>query len=124
MPQTSSMAKGSKRKYYRSLQNVLDLPNLIEIQTNSYNWFIKEGIKEVLDEVNPIVDFSGEQYSLSFGNYYLDDAKYPEAVAREKKTNYEAPLKVEVTLKNLQTKKSKTQEVFLSDLPLMTKQGT
>lgn len=124
MPQTSSMAKGSKRKYYRPLQDALDLPNLIEIQTNSYNWFIKEGIKEVLDEVNPIIDFSGEQYSLSFGNYYLDDAKYPESVAREKKINYEAPLKVEVTLKNLQTKKSKTQEVFLSDLPLMTKQGT
>ncbi|MDD3678676.1 MAG: DNA-directed RNA polymerase subunit beta [Patescibacteria group bacterium] len=124
MPQTSSMAKIMKRKYYRPLQNVLDLPNLIEIQTKSYDWFIKEGIKEVLDEISPIVDFSQTQYELYFGNYYLDDAKYPEKVAREKKANYEAPLKVEVTLKNLETGKSKTQEVFLCDLPIMTRQGT
>ena len=124
MPQTSSLAKSAKRKYYRPLRSVLDLPNLIEIQTNSYNWFIREGVKEVLDEVSPIVDFSGSHYELSFGNYYLDDAKYTEKIARQKKMNYEAPLKVEVSLKNLESGKTKTQEVFLCDLPLMTKQGT
>ncbi len=124
MAQDSPMPKTSKRKYYRPLQSVLDLPNLIEIQTKSYDWFIREGIKEVLDEVSPIVDFSGEMYSLSFGDYYLDEPKYTEKVSREKKINYEAPLKVEVTLKNLQSGKTKKQEVFLSDLPLMTKQGT
>ncbi|MBW6431846.1 DNA-directed RNA polymerase subunit beta, partial [Patescibacteria group bacterium] len=124
MPQTSSMAKDQKRKYYRPLQSVLELPNLIEIQTNSYDWFIREGVKEVLDEVSPIIDFSGSHYELSFGNYYLDDAKYSEKIARQKKMNYEAPLKVEVSLKNKETGKTKTQEVFLCDLPLMTKQGT
>ena len=124
MAQTSSMPKVSKRKYYRPLHDVLELPNLIEIQTKSYDWFLKEGIKEVFDEINPIVDFSGKQYELSFGNYYLDEPKFPEKISRGKKINYEAPLKVEVTLKNLETKKSKTQEVFLSDFPVMTKQGT
>jgi DNA-directed RNA polymerase subunit beta len=124
MAQSSPMPKISKRKYYRPLQNVLELPNLIEIQTKSYDWFIREGIKGVFDEVNPIVDFSGKQYELSFGDYFLDEPKFTEKVSREKKINYEAPLKVEVTLKNLETKKSKTQEVFLSDFPVMTKQGT
>lgn len=116
--------KSQKRKYYRPIQSVQDLPNLIETQTNSYDWFIREGIKEVFDEVSPIVDFSGSQYELSFGDYYLDDAKYPEKNAREKKVNYEAPLKVNVSLKNIETGKTKTQEVFLCDLPVMTKQGT
>ncbi|MDD3480781.1 MAG: DNA-directed RNA polymerase subunit beta [Patescibacteria group bacterium] len=124
MAQSSNVATSVKRKYYRPLESVLDLPNLIEIQTNSYEWFIREGIKEVLDEVSPIVDFSGNQYSLSFGNYYLDEPKYSEKDSRKKKINYEAPLKVEVSLKNLETGKVKKQEVFLSDLPLMTEQGT
>lgn len=123
MPQTISNA-GSKRKYYQTSQSVLDLPNLIEIQTNSYNWFIREGIKEIFDEVNPIVDFSGKLLSVEFSDYFLDEPKYSEKVAKEKKLNYESPLKVEVILKNLETGKSKKQEIFMGDVPVMTERGT
>jgi DNA-directed RNA polymerase subunit beta len=123
MPQTTSNA-GNKRKYYQQLQNVMDLPNLIEVQTNSYNWFIREGIQEIFDEVNPIVDFSGKLLSLEFSDYFLDEAKYSEKVAKEKKINYEAPLKVEVSVKNLETGKVKKQEIFMGDFPLMTSRGT
>lgn len=123
MPQTTSNA-GSKRKYYQQIQNVMDLPNLIEVQTNSYNWFIREGIQEIFDEVNPIVDFSGKLLSLEFSNYFLDEAKYPEKVAKEKKINYEAPLKVEVTVKDLENGKTRKQEIFMGDIPLMTSRGT
>lgn len=116
--------QAGKRKYYKPIQAVLDLPNLTEIQTNSYKWFINEGIGEIFDEVNPIVDFSGKLFSLSFGSWFLDEPKYSEKIAKEKKINFEAPLKVEVSLKNLETGKTKKQEVFLGDFPVMTDRGT
>lgn len=124
MPQTKVLEPKNNRKYYRPFRDALALPNLIEIQKNSYNWFVREGVREVLDEVSPIMDFSAKRYELSFGNYYVDEPKYAEKISRQKKVNYEAPLKVEVSLKNLETGKTKTQEVFLFDLPLMTERGT
>lgn len=124
MPQPDVNLGVSKRKYYKPTQVVLELPNLIEIQTESYKWFIRDGIKEVFEEVNPIIDYSGNQFALSFGDWFLDEPKYSEKVAKEKKINFEAPLKVEVTLKNLETGKSKKQEVFLGDFPVMTERGT
>lgn len=124
MPQTSPALGVGKRKYYHPSQVVLDLPDLTEIQTKSYDWFIKEGIGEVFAEINPIIDFSGKLLELSFGDYYLDEPKYSQKVARQKKINYESPLKVEVQLKNLETGKTKKQEVFLGDMPLMTERGT
>jgi DNA-directed RNA polymerase subunit beta len=124
MPQTTPTVSATKRKYYKPVQSVLDLPNLTEIQTKSYDWFIREGIAEIFDEVNPIVDFSGKLLSVSFGDYFLDEPKYSEKVAREKKINYEAPLKVEVIVENLENKKSKKQEIFMGDFPLMTPRGT
>jgi DNA-directed RNA polymerase subunit beta len=113
-----------QRKYFCKSQEVLSLPNLIEIQTASYDWFIKEGIKEILDEISPIEDFTGKLMELSFGDYYLEEEKYSEKIAKIKKMNYEAPLKVMVELKNKATGKVKTQEVFMGDLPIMTKRGT
>lgn len=124
MPKPVPILGNQKRKYYKPTQAVLDLPNLTEVQTDSYGWFLREGIGEIFDEVNPIVDFSGKLFSLSFGNWFLDEPKYSEKIAKEKKINYEAPLKVEVSLKNLETGKTKKQEVFLGDFPVMTDRGT
>lgn len=124
MSKTIATPGTEKRKYYKPIQTVLDLPNLTEIQTNSYNWFIRDAIAEIFDEVNPIVDFSGKLLSVEFGDYFLDEPKFSEKVAREKKINFEAPLKVEVIVKNLETGKSKKQEIFMGDFPVMTKRGT
>lgn len=126
MPQKQVLEaqKEQKRKYFTKTLEVLPLPNLIEVQTDSYNWFINNGIKEVFEEISPITDFTGALLELNFGDYYLEEPKYTEKQAKEKNTTYEASLKVKLELKNLETKKSKTQEVFLGDLPLMTDRGT
>ncbi len=100
------------------------LPNLIEVQTKSFDWFFKEGLRELLDEISPIEDFTGELYSLSFGEYYLDKPRLDEKTAREKNMTYKAPLRVKVSLLNKQTKEIKEGEVFLGDIPLMTEHGT
>jgi DNA-directed RNA polymerase subunit beta len=100
------------------------LPNLIEVQTKSYDWFFKEGLRELLDEISPVEDFTGELYSLSFGDYYLDKPRIDEKTAREKNLTYKAPLRAKVSLLNKQTKEIKEGEVFLGDFPLMTAHGT
>ncbi len=100
------------------------LPNLVEIQTKSYDWFFKEGLRELFDEISPIEDFTGELYSLGFSNYYLEKPKVDEKTAREKNLTYKAPLRVKVSLLNKKTKEIKDGEVFLGDFPLMTDCGT
>lgn len=100
------------------------LPNLIEIQTKSYEWFFKEGLRELLDEISPVEDFTGELYSLSFGDYYLDKPRIDEKTSREKNLTFKAPLRVKVSLLNKQTKEIKEGEVFLGDFPIMTRCGT
>jgi len=100
------------------------LPNLIEVQTESYNWFFKEGLKELFDEISPIDDFTGEVMSLSFGEYWLGEPKIDEATAREKNLTYKAPLKVRVSLLNKKTEEVKEADVFLGDFPIMTHRGT
>ena len=100
------------------------LPNLIEIQTKSYEWFFKEGLRELLDEISPVEDFTGELYSLTFGDFYLDKPRLDKKAAREKNQTYKAPLRVKVSLLNKQTKVIKEGEVFLGDFPVMTDCGT
>ncbi|MEI8061114.1 MAG: DNA-directed RNA polymerase subunit beta [Candidatus Berkelbacteria bacterium] len=100
------------------------LPNLIEVQTESYNWFFAEGMRELFDEISPIEDFTGEVMSLTFGDYYLGDPKTTEAVAREKNLTYKAPLKVRVSLLNKRTEEIKEADVFMGDFPIMTHRGT
>ena len=100
------------------------LPNLIEVQTESYNWFFKEGLKELFDEISPIDDFTGEVMSLSFGEYWLGEPKIDEATAREKNLTYKAPLKVRVSLLNKKTEEVKEADVFLGDFPIMTHRGS
>ena len=112
-----------KRKFFKRLPMV-SLPNLIEAQTNSYDWFLKDGLRELLDEVNPIKDFTGKDLELSFGDYYLDEPKYDEKTSKSKNISFEAPLRSKVSLLNKQTGEVKEQEVYLGDLPIMTDRGT
>jgi len=119
-----SLGASSQRKYLGKSQEVLALPNLIEIQQDSYDWFLKAGLRELLDEVNPIEDFTGKALELKFGDYYLEEPKYTERQAKEKNATYEASLKVKAELKNRITGKTKEQEIYLGDFPLMTDRGS
>ncbi|OGI35148.1 MAG: DNA-directed RNA polymerase subunit beta, partial [Candidatus Moranbacteria bacterium RIFOXYC1_FULL_44_8] len=112
-----------KRKFFRRLPMV-SLPNLIEGQVASYEWFMREGLRELLDEVNPINDFTGKDLELSFGEYYLDEPKYDEKTSKAKNISFEAPLRSKVKLLNKQTGEVKEQEVYLGDIPIMTERGT
>ncbi len=101
------------------------LPNLVEIQTKSYKWFLEEGLKEVLADVSPITDYSGNLV-IEFVEYTLDTTKpkYPVEECKERDVNYAAPLKVKVRLTNKQTEEVKEAEIFMGDFPLMTETGT
>ena len=115
--------KGVRMSYSR-IDEVLDLPDLIEVQKSSYEWFIKEGLKEVFEDISPIQDYTGNLI-LEFVDYYIsEDPKYTEDEARERDANYSAPLKVKVRLINKDTGEVKEQEVFMGDFPLMTEKGT
>jgi len=111
------------RKFLSSFKKQVPLPNLIDIQTDSYKWFLDEGLKELFEEITPVDDFTGKIFSLEFGDYFLDKPKYDEETARSKNLTYEAPLRCKVTLSNKANKKKKTSDVFLGNFPLMTPQG-
>lgn len=114
----------SKRKSFSELSEVIPMPDLIEIQKDSYRWFIKDGLVELFDEINPITDFIGRDLELYFEDYYLDEPKFSEVESREKNITYEAPLRVKARLLNKKTGQAINQEVFLGDFPLMTGNGT
>ncbi len=99
-------------------------PDLALVQTQSYNWFRGDGLKELFKEFSPIVDYSDKHLELHFGDYYFDDPKYSEEEARFKHITYEAPLRVKVLLIRKDTKKKKEQEIYLGDFPVMTSRGT
>ncbi len=112
------------RMSYSKIDEVLDMPNLIEIQKNSYKEFLEEGLKEVFKDVSPITDYTGNLI-LEFVDYSLDDEpKYSVEECKERDTTYAAPLKVKVRLINKETGEVKEQEIFMGDFPLMTDQGT
>ncbi len=113
----------SQRKFFKR-QSMVSLPDLIESQTTSYDWLLEEGLREIIDEIFPIQDFTGEALDLDFGEYYLDEPKYSESVAKEKNISYEAPLRINATLTIKKTGEVREQEVFLADLPLITDRGT
>ncbi|MFZ2975980.1 MAG: DNA-directed RNA polymerase subunit beta [Candidatus Moraniibacteriota bacterium] len=113
----------SKRKFFRDI-SMVSLPNLIESQVNSYEWFIEKGLREILDEVNPIHDFTEKDLELSFKEYYLDEPKYDEVTAKNKNISFEAPLRCKVQLIIKSTGEIKEQEIYLGDFPLMTDRGT
>src|SRR3990167_4359166 len=90
-------------------------PNLVEIQTQSRDWFVKTGLKEVLDEVFPIKDYAGKELELKFTEYYFDEPKYDEAYSKFKDLTYEAPLRVKLRLSQGKSKDFKEQEVYFGD---------
>ncbi len=112
------------RQYWGQHINNLPRLDLTDVQRESYKWFLEHGIKELLAEISPIDDFTGKNWSLSFGDYSFGKSRYTPIVALEKGVTYDMPLKVEATLTNKQTGKKITQEVFLGDIPAMTVNGT
>jgi DNA-directed RNA polymerase subunit beta len=115
--------KHRERRSFARISEVLELPNLIEIQTDSYQWFLDEGLREMFEDILPIDDFNGN-LSLEFVDYELKTPKYTVEEARAHDANYSAPLHVTLRLTNRETGEIKAQEVFFGDFPLMTEQGT
>ena len=115
----------SMRMSYQRQKEVLEMPNLIEVQTNSYKWFLSEGLKEVFEDISPITDYSGK-LSLEFVDFTLceKDVKYNIEECKERDTTYAAPLKVKVRLYNHENDEINEHEIFMGDLPLMTATGT
>src|SRR3990170_4007544 len=114
----------SLRKSYSRIPDVAGLPHLVQIQLDSYEVFKKEGLRELLDEISPIQDFTGNRLEMRFTDYSFGDTKYSEAECRERDATYAAPLKVNVQLLVKETGEVKEQEIFMGDFPLMTDQGT
>ncbi|WLV24799.1 DNA-directed RNA polymerase subunit beta [Aciduricibacillus chroicocephali] len=112
-----------QRRSYARISEVLELPNLIEIQTASYEWFLEEGLREMFQDISPIEDFAGN-LSLEFVDYSLGEPKYPVDESKSRDVTYNAPLRVKVRLINNETGEVKEQEVFMGDFPLMTDTGT
>ncbi|WP_215145738.1 DNA-directed RNA polymerase subunit beta [Exiguobacterium qingdaonense] len=112
-----------QRRSYARISEVLELPNLIEIQTASYEWFLREGLKEMFTDISPISDFTGNLV-LEFIDYSLSEPKYSIDESKERDVTYSAPLRVKVRLQNKETGELKEQEVFMGDFPLMTESGT
>ena len=113
------------RMSYSRQKEVLEMPNLIEVQKNSYDWFLKKGLKEVFEDISPITDYSGH-LSLEFTDFSLceEEAKYSIEECKERDATYAAPLKVKVRLINKETDSFSEHEIFMGDLPLMTATGT
>ena len=114
----------NERMTFAKIDEVLEMPNLIDMQKCSYDWFIKDGLREVFHDVSPITDYTGNLI-LEFTDYRLDEQpKYSIEECKERDTNYAAPLRVQVRLINQETGEIKEQEIFMGDFPLMTEQGT
>ena len=116
--------KGIRMSYSRQ-KEVLEMPNLIEVQKDSYKWFLEAGLKEVFDDISPITDYSG-QLSLEFVDFQMseEDVKYSIEECKERDATYAAPLKVNVRLHNKETDEINQHDIFMGDLPLMTETGT
>ncbi|HSW35032.1 MAG TPA: DNA-directed RNA polymerase subunit beta, partial [Candidatus Limnocylindrales bacterium] len=119
-----SVAAGRrKRRSYARIIEVLDLPNLIEVQRSSFDWFLKQGLKEIFEDFSPVQDFTGNLV-LEYFDYTLGEPKYSVEDCRERDDTYAVPLKVRVRLINQETGEVKEQEVFMGDFPMMTENGT
>ncbi|MBI2448082.1 DNA-directed RNA polymerase subunit beta [Candidatus Microgenomates bacterium] len=114
----------SERKYFRPNDEVIAPPNLIEVQLDSYRWFLEEGLKEIFEELNPVEDFIGKNLELYFLDYKVEEPKYSEDDVRTRNLTYKAAVRCRIRLVNKNTGEIKEQSVFLGDFPLMTDQGT
>ena len=112
------------RKSYSKVDEIQDMPDLLEVQKSSYKWFLETGLREVFKDVASITDYSGN-LELSFIDYSMDEKpKYTEEECKARDATYAAPLKVRARLRNKETEEIKEQEIFMGDLPLMTDGGT
>lgn len=121
---TTAKSAASKRKFYTGVDEVLNLPNLVDHQNRSFQWFVEEGLGELLAEISPIDDYTGGKLSLRFKDYRFEAPKMTEPEARENNISYDAPLKATVELTNKITGEIKEQEIYLGDYPWMTERGT
>ena len=121
---TKTDNKQNERVFFTQQRNAVELPNLVDHQNRSFNWFVEEGLGELLAEISPIDDYTGSKLSLSFKDYHFDQPKMSESEARENNVSYEAPLKAGVILTNKVTGEVKEQEIYLGDYPWMTSRGT
>ena len=114
----------TSRMYFGKIHDVIEMPNLIQVQKDSYDWFVKKGLKEVLTECSPIMDYSGKLI-LEFVDYHFnDETKYTIEEAKARNTTYATRLQVKVRLINRETGEVKEQEIFMGDFPVMTDYGT
>src|SRR6266705_1652923 len=120
---TSRVAAPSARKSYSRLKHVLDLPNLIDIQKASFNWFLDEGLRETIDDISPIEDYTGS-LAVEFGAYKFGEPQFSIKECREKDLTYQAPLSMTVRYVNKETGEIREQTVFMGDFPMMTEWGT
>jgi DNA-directed RNA polymerase subunit beta len=121
---TKTDKKASERVYFTSVDDVLPLPSLVDHQNKSFQWFVEEGLGELLAEISPIDDYTGGKLSLQFKDYRFGDPKLTEGEARENNVSFEAPLMATVELTNKVTGEVKEQEIYLGDYPWMTTRGT
>src|SRR3990172_2718911 len=111
-------------KSYAKIPQIMELPNLIKIQIDAFEWFKREGLRELLNEISPIQDFTGSKMDLIFGDYEFRDPKHPMGECRERDVTYAAPLFVDVELRIKESGEIKEQRLFFGDFPLMTDRGT
>ncbi len=114
----------SRKLFSKYAHNELEAPNLVQVQLDSYQWFLDYGLKELLNDISPIKDWTEKEFELRFLDYHLDESKYSERVSREKNLTHEAPIRARIELKNVKTKEAKEQEIYIGDFPLMTPRGT
>ena len=124
MAKSTKTAKQNSRVYYTTQDDAIQLTNLVDHQNKSFQWFVEEGLGELLAEISPIDDYTGAKLSLVFKDYHFEEPKMTEAEARENNVSYEAPLKAKVELTNKVTGEVKEQEIYLGDYPAMTSRGT
>ncbi|GAF70770.1 unnamed protein product, partial [marine sediment metagenome] len=111
-------------KSYSRIPEVIQVPNLIRVQLDSYRWFQAEALRELFDDLSPIQDFTGSRLEMRFGDHKFGKPKYCEAECRERDMTYAAPLRVDVQLVVKESGEVKEQEIFMGDFPLMTDNGT
>ena len=121
---TQSNTINQERKIFRPQRDALQLSDLVSLQKNSFDWFLKEGFKELFEEISPIKDLTGRDLELYFYDHFLDEPRFSEKTAKEKNLTYEAALRINTALVNQRTGEVKEQEIYLGDFPLMTDRGT
>ena len=124
MPPGATHPSVPERKRYSRIPEVLPIPDLIELQRDSFRWFIEHGLRELLDEISPIQDFTGKVMELHFKEYEFGVAKYSELECRTRDLTFSRPLYVEVELRIKETGEIQSQRVYMGDFPTMTDQGT